>query len=357
MRTNEDNITGKKVSAIAVNFNGKKFLKDCIESLKKQKFNGEMEIIIVDNNSTDGSIDFITSNYQDVILIENTENKGHSEASNQGAEIAQGDYLFFIDNDTVFEKNCVHEFLSVFTKYGDCGAVGGLVKDYGNSNVIQDFGLNIDIFGYPVSNTGSMFGYGVKDDCTLNKIKEVFYISSCGIMVPRFVFQEVDGFDEKYFMYKDDLDLCWKIKLLRLNVYVNSKAKIYHKMGVTIGGSSITNKKIYTTTVLKRYYGERNTIRTLLKNYTIYTLILIVPLYIAMNFAEIIYFIVSGNTKTAVAYVNSWIWNLKNIRDTFSARKKIQKKRKIADRKLLKCMCICLGKMRAVKNIGTFKIN
>ena len=356
MRTNVDNITGKKVSAIAVNFNGKKFLKDCIESLKKQKFNGEMEMIIVDNNSTDGSIDFIKSNYQDVILIENTENKGHSEASNQGAEIAQGDYLFFIDNDTVFEENCIHELLYVFTKYEDCGAVGGMIKDYGNSNIIQDFGLNMDIFGYPVSDTGSMFGYSVKDNNTFKQIKEVFYVSSCCLMVPTIYFKQVEGFDLSYFIYKDDFDLCWRIRLLGNNIYVTPHAKIYHKMGVTLGGTSVTGSKIYKTTLTKRYYSERNTIRTLLKNYSFKILFFVLPCYLMLNAAEI--FILSfKNPKIAGIYIRSYLWNMENLRDVLQHRKKIQHTRKIGDIQVLKHMSMSIGKLRAYRLLKKIEVH
>ena len=338
------------VSAIIVNYNGRDFLKNCLNSLYNQDFHGRLEIIVIDNNSSDNSVEFIKMNYPDVTLLENSKNVGHSAACNQGAKIAKGDFLLFLDNDVILQEDFITELLKVFGRKKDCGIAGGMVKDLG-TNFIQELGINIDILGYPISNIGTMFGYIIEDKNQYNEIFETFYVSSCALMIPRNLFLKVGGFDDKYFIYKDDLDLCWRVKLLGYKVYVNPKARIYHKMGVTLGGSSseIIGKMKYTTTPLKRYYGERNTLRTLIKNYEIKTLLWILPIYIFMNIGEILYFLSKRNLRVVKSYIDAWIWNIKNFKDTLKERRRIQSFRKVSDKEIMKEMYHGFAKLRIYK--------
>lgn len=340
------------VSIIIVNYNGKQFLPKLIESIKAQIFNDKLEIIIVDNHSSDDSSEFIKNNYSEIILIENTSNRGHSEACNQGAKVAKGNYLYFVDNDSYLEKNCIHELLETFNKKKDCGIVGGMVKDYG-SNYIQEIGVNIDIFGYSISNIGSPLGIFVEDKNQFNEIFETFSVSSCGLLIPKDLFLKVGGFDQKYFMYKDDLDLCWRIQLIGYKIYVNPRAKIYHKMGVTLGGTvlSLNEKEVlYLTTIKKRYFGEKNTIRTLLKNYKLNTLFFILPLYLLINIGEIILLSLK-NPKVSKVYLKAWFWNIKEFKNTLSLKKEIQSMRKITDTQILKKMHSGIGKLIAYRKL------
>ena len=101
-----------KVSVIIVNYNGKKLLEKCLESLFKVNYNN-FEVIIVDNNSTDNSIDFLTNNYPSVIILKLDSNKGFAEPNNIAAKIAKGDCLLFLNNDTIVTPNFISEMIEV----------------------------------------------------------------------------------------------------------------------------------------------------------------------------------------------------------------------------------------------------
>jgi len=326
-----------------------------VESINKQTISTDsLEIIVVDNNSSDGSAEFVEENYQDVILIKNSKNVGHSIACNQGAEMSSGKYLLFLDNDTVLDKNFISELLKVFRNKKDCGIAGGMVKDMG-TNFIQEIGINIDYFGYPIAEIGSMFGHFIEDKGQFRDIFETFYVSSCALMIPRNLFFKVGGFDGSFFMYKDDLDLCWRVKLLGYKVYINPKAKIYHKMGVTLGGSSsdLVKGMRYRTTSKKRYFGERNTVRTLVKNYEIKTLLWILPLYLLINIGEAVYFLFKI-PSVSKAYFDAWVWNVKNLRDTLEERKRVQSMRKLKDKSILGQMYKGIAKLKTFRNLKNF---
>ena len=103
------------VSIIIVNFNGKTHLKKCLDSLEKVNYSN-FETILVDNNSTDGSVEFVTKNYSDVIIIKLNQNKGYAEPNNIGAHLAKGDYLLFLNNDTIVTPEFIFEMIKVSEK-------------------------------------------------------------------------------------------------------------------------------------------------------------------------------------------------------------------------------------------------
>ena len=108
-------MSSPKISVIIVNYNGKKLLEKCLESLFKTDYNN-FEVILVDNNSTDGSMEFVTKNYPNVIVVKLDSNKGFAEPNNIGAKIAKGEYMLFLNNDTVTTTNFISEMIKVLEK-------------------------------------------------------------------------------------------------------------------------------------------------------------------------------------------------------------------------------------------------
>lgn len=342
------------VSVIVANYNGKQYLEDCFKSIFQQDYNGNIEIIFIDDNSNDGSYEFVEMNFPEVIAVKNSINYGHSASCNEGIKISQGDYLFLIDNDTVFEANCIRELVSYLDKYMNIGCVGGLIKDYGDSNIIQDMGMDMDILGYGYSKEGSINGFKINDENQYsNTIKHCFYISSCALMITRKVIDDIGMFDKAYFMYKDDLDLCWRCLLAGYDIAVNPRAKIFHKMGVTLGGTYIQKKVTkYETSSAKRYFGERNTIRTLIKNYELKSLIWVMPIYFTLNLMEIVIFSITLNFDVVKAYILAWIWNIIHIKDTLNERQQIKKIRKRSDGQIMRHMYKGSAKLKIFLQIG-----
>lgn len=341
------------VSVVLAAYNGREFLEKCFHSLFNQEFDGDMEIIFVDDNSDDGSYDYVTRTFPSVTAIKNHQNLGHAEASNKGMEKARGDYIFLIDHDTEFEPGCIAQILQTFQTHPNAGCVGGMIKDYGDSSIIQEMGMQVDVFGYGYSNEGSINGFSIKDRGQYNgRVTKCFYTSSCALMIDRATLARTGMFDPLYFLYKDDIDLCWRVHLIGKDVLINSQAKIYHKMGSTLGGTSVKDNEPYSTSTKKRYLGERNTIYTLLKNYRLHTLMLILPLYAMINIAEIVFFLFTNNFKTVPVYVKAWRWNIRSLSHIRLMRRDISNLRKVGDWAVFRKMMLGSAKLKALLSVG-----
>lgn len=319
-----------KVSIIITNYNGKKYLENCLGSLKVSSFQ-DFEIIIVDNGSDDNSIDFLKDNYPEIKLLELGSNLGLSVASNRGREVALGKYLFFYNNDTIADKNMLAELVKAMESDTQIGVCGCRTVTYDARKEIN-CGVEMDIFGYP-------YGYGAP-----------FYVDA-GILIRKDVFDKIGGFDEKMFLYCEDRDLCWRAWLYGYKVVVVPTAIFRHDSFCLVEGNN------FSTNIKRRFMNEAFTLRMLLKNYSIPILILILPLYILINFAEIFVYLIKREISFVYnTYFSAYIWNFKNLKDTLRKRKIIQKNRKISDIKLMGHLYKFSGRLLLFTKIGLPKV-
>lgn len=320
------------VSVIIVNYNGKKWIKNCLESLKNQ--NGiNLEIIIVDNNSKDGSLDYIEKYYPEVKVIVLKINKGFGYANNIGAIKASHKYIFFINTDVqIIDRNLIKLLLTAKIRQ-KAAIIGPKILDFNNNDLYKNKKLGIDIFSYP----------------GLSKFQ--FYIEGCALMVTKNDFVRLGMFDDKYFMYSEDIDLCWRARLLGLKVYLESNLSLNH-FG---GGSSTSTIKRYglrhSVPIFRRYEVEKNNLRNIIKNFGSISGI-ITPLYLVLSLAESLFYIFIGNMKLSKTIISAIVWNIRNLPDTIERRKIIQKNRKVRDLDILKNMTIFPNKLVSFINIG-----
>lgn len=316
-----------KVSIIITNYNGKKYLENCISSLKQGVFQN-FEIIIVDNGSSDGSIGFLKEKYPDIKLMDLGANFGLAIASNKGRELASGEYLFFYNNDTIADKHMLSELVKVMDADRHIGICGCKTMTYDGKRE-TNCGVQLDIFGYP-------YGKG-----------ESFYVDAA-IFIRKDVFNEIGGFDPKLFLYCEDKDLCWRVQLYGYKVVAVSKAIFWHD-----SFCAIDSKGNLTTNIKKRFMGEAFTLRMLLKNYSLFSLLKILPVYSFVNLAEIILFTLTGKLKIVFeVYAKAYFWNIANFSDTMNLRKQIQKQRKVNDKVIQARMYRGSGKLKLFRTVG-----
>ncbi|WP_167880922.1 glycosyltransferase family 2 protein [Methanococcoides sp. AM1] len=327
------------VSIVIVNWNGHRYLKDCFDSLINQNYEN-YEIIFVDNGSTDNSVEFIKENYPRTIIIKNNVNLGFAEANNIGVQKSNGEYIFLLNNDAWVEKNTIQELLSTYLKVDNLGVVGCKIKN--PDGTIQDLGVKIDILGYPI---------GINKDITDNLITDLFYVSGCALFMEKELFTQFNGFDERYFMFVEELDLCWRVKLQGYQIITNCNAEIYHYGGGSIVGGTKKNKK-YVTNSNRIYLRERNTYCTLLKNLEYKNAAIRICISLLFNVSECIFFIFMLKPKVSLVYVKAWWWNVINLKTTLKSRKNIQQQRKIKDVHLNKFIHKGIVKLRLFKAIG-----
>ena len=213
-------MSAPKVSIIIVNYNGKELLKKCLDSLLKVNYDN-FEIILVDNNSTDGTVEFITKNYPSLIIIKLDSNKGFAEPNNVAAKISKGKYLLFLNNDTVVTPNFISEMVKVMEtdkKIAICQSL--LLKPDGSVDSSGDF---IDHLGVV---------YNSKTE--IDEIREVSSARGASMLVRSDIFEKLDGFDQKFFITFEDVDLCWRSWILGYRVLIIPTSIVYHEGGITI---------------------------------------------------------------------------------------------------------------------------
>jgi GT2 family glycosyltransferase len=314
-------------SVLLTNYNGKHFLTECLDSLQAQRTVYPFEVVLWDDHSTDGSVDFVREHFPWVSVITSERNTGPAEGHNIGARAAKGRYLIFADNDTVFDPHWLDSLVSLAKQEPKIGAIGSKIFHYEPRDVLQEVGLGADIFGFPVHYVEK----GEEDLGQHRQVRDVFGGAACGLLVRREAFEQAGGFDGDYFIYNDDLDLCWRIHLAGYRVVVNPRAIMYHKAGSFSKGGPPSLSRTYETSVKRRYFGERNILTSLLKNYRFTTLLWILPGYLTILLAESLVYLVTGNFDAAKALFRAVYWNIRLYPRTLQKRRRVQKMRTVSD--------------------------
>ena len=209
------------VSIVIVNFNGKYFLKECLQSLKQLNYPKEcLEIIVVDNNSTDNSQEFVRTNFPQVKLIINKDNN-YCKANNLGIEASSGEYIAFLNNDTIVDKDYLVELIKIIEDDESIGIVGS--KLLFMDGKIQSAGHQ----EFPQFYWGDR-GFQEEDRGQYDKVEEVPSLCGASILCRRKCLQEIGKFDEDFIIYLEDVDLCLRAQKKRWKVIFVPQSKVYH---------------------------------------------------------------------------------------------------------------------------------
>jgi GT2 family glycosyltransferase len=231
------------LSVIIPNWNGKKFLAECIDSLKGQTFH-DFETILVDNGSTDGSVEFAKKRYGDFIrIIRNKENLGFTGGSNIGIQAARGRYIVLLNNDTWAEPTWLEELAKATHLDYPIGMWASKVYSYYKRKQIEATGELIYWDGLSRSR-----GQYEQEQGQYNEIEEIFFPPGCGGMYRKVVFDEIGLFDEDFFAYAEDTDIGIRARLTGWKCVYVPKAVLYHKNSGSTGQYS----------PFKAFYVERN---------------------------------------------------------------------------------------------------
>jgi GT2 family glycosyltransferase len=246
-----------QLSVIIVSYNSIAVLENCLFSVQKAMQTIDGEIIIVDNNSKDGIKERLPSKLPGVKFIFNNENLGFAKACNQGSKISSGDNILFLNPDTVLSETCLTDCISFLKTYEDAGAVGvRMLDDKGNFLKESKRGLPspsasfYKLFGLTAMFPGSKtFGKYYQGHLSEDENNPVNVLSGAFIMVKREVFEKVNGFDESFFMYGEDIDLSLRITQRGYKNYYLGKISVTHLKG----GSTTYNYKH-----VRDFYGAMN---------------------------------------------------------------------------------------------------
>ena len=243
------------LSIIIVNYKTKDLLDECLESVVKNIKQVKFELIVIDNNSQDGSVQMLKEKYPQVILIKNQNNLGFAKACNQGIKRSCGKYLFFLNPDTLIDSNIfanIIEFLEANPKVG----VGGCFLYYPDRSpqasfyrfptILTSIGKMFSLFRILPRNiiTSAFF-----EDYSFNNISnDIDRACGAAMIVRRKAIEQAGGFDEDYFMYNEELDLCYRIKERGWEISPIPETKVihYHQQGGQQNAGLTTFHKIKT---------------------------------------------------------------------------------------------------------------
>jgi len=224
------------LSVILVSFNDRKHLEKCLQSLKGFPPEVDLEIVTVDNNSSDGSPDLIKNKFPEVKLLCASENLGFAKACNLGISASSGEFVLFLNSDTIAEVQALSVLLDEMKRNPSIGAVGpALLSEQGTYQV--SFGKRVDFFPEFIQK-GFFNLYYAKKLKSDQKVREVGWLSAACLLVRRKALEEAGCFDENYFLYFEDIDLCYKIRQEGWTLRFCPQAQIIH-----IGGTSTSAVK------------------------------------------------------------------------------------------------------------------
>ena len=238
------------VSIIIVNYNTLKLTQNCIQSIIDKTNGISYEIIIVDNASTDGSKEYFESDSK-IKYIYSEENLGFGRANNLGAQSAVGNKLFFLNPDTLLINNAIKilsDYLDVHPKTG--GAGGNLYnKDLKPCLSFKRYlpGLFWELNNMTFATLEKIVFIGNQTFNNTNNVKSVGYITGADLMIPKRIFNDLGGFDSKFFLYFEETDLCCRIRELGLKIESVPASRIQHLEGESFKGGEINRNRIRHT--------------------------------------------------------------------------------------------------------------
>ena len=304
-----------RVCAIIVTYNSAQYIKACLESVLRQTY-APHNVIVVDNNSSDNSVE--SARDLGVHVIENKENVGFAAANNQGAcyalDVLGCDFLMLINPDTVSDERLIESLVGTLKSGEDVGIAQAKIFLMNERELINASGIHHHYL---------YFGYceGYRQPDVWGQDREIAVASGACLMVKARVLKSLDYlFNEDFFMYHEDTDLCLRARLAGYRVMLSSGAVVWHDYRFGSG------KK-------KFFHMEKNRLFLMFQNYRLMTLVLLVPAIMFTEAQVLLHSLMGG----WFAYkLKSYLWLLVNIRSVFEKRASVQKNRKTNDLDLMR---------------------
>lgn len=241
------------VSIIIVNWNTKKLLYNCISSIYEHTGSVDCEIIVVDNASEDGSAEMIKTNYPGVILIENCENKGFAAGNNLGISIATGRYILLLNSDTLILNKAIEKAVSFADSNSTAAVIGCRVlnPDKTLQHTCFMFPSIVNLvfattYLYKIFPRNRLLGRERMTWWSRDDVREVDVVSGCFMLVRQKAIEQVGVMDERFFMYGEETDWCFRFKQADWRIFLTPNAEIIH-----LGGASSKQAKLDMTLQLR----------------------------------------------------------------------------------------------------------
>jgi len=308
------------VTILVLGYNNKSKLIECLHSLEQTDY-PNFRIILVDNASTDGSVELVEANFPSIQIVKLNRNYGFV-AYNLIVGKMEDEYLALINNDIVVDRDWLRHLMSYIAN-DEVAAVVPKLLLYSNRKRINAAGGMMDMFGVAWNR-----GNGEIDKGQYDRVEEVFYGVGAVFLLKKSVWLRIGGFDKRYFATADDVDWSWRARVAGYRVIYVPQAIAYHHWLSSIG---LSDHLIYM--------AESHQVANFIKNYQAATLVKLVPALLLIKLLKVIYLtLVRREVKLALVTVRAIWWNLINLRGSIKKRKEINALRRVSDKEIQRMM-------------------
>jgi len=320
-------MSSPSLSIIIVNWNGRRWLERCLRSLESQTWR-DFEVVLVDNASSDDSVEFVRREFPRTVVVVNSVNLGFAGGNNLGVSRARGELLLLLNSDTWLEPDLLARLTERYRQAkADVLGVGHM--PYNGGRIFNSV-RTLDPLGYPVDLEANEANRGRR-----------FYLNGTCLLFSRELYRETGGLDPNFFMYFEETDWFWRLHLLKKTFACAEDLAVHH----AIAGS--TGRGLKYRIFLWR---NQNNPQMLLKNYSAASLFWVMPSYLAINLVEMACFLTILRPDLTWSYVQGWWFNLIHLRRTLRQRQWVQSRRLVPDREIFKKMYPGSAKLRHLRS-------
>jgi GT2 family glycosyltransferase len=302
--------TSPSVSIVVLNYNGYGLLRICLPSLAKTDY-PKYEIIVVDNGSTDESVNYLRNNWNHCIrIIELKKNLGFAQGNNIGIRNANGEIIALLNNDMEVDMKWLRSAVEALMSDEKAAAVQSKIMQHADRDKIDCAGLSFDRFGLVVN-----VGLHEEDLGQYDHLHEIWGCCGGALIGWKHLLIEAGLFDDAFFIYYEDVDLSWRLKLSGYKMLLAPSSVVYHM-------SKATSKTIPSTFLV--FHSTKNYIASSLKNYSFRTLIFKTPSIFFIVIGALLFEILKGRYGLFIARLKSILWICRNLGYILKERHKIQ---------------------------------
>ena len=301
-----------KLSIIIPHHNGEELLFNCLESILNQISIKDFEIIVVDNGSIDNSADKAKEKFPSINLHKSETNLGYSGGCNFGAKNAKGEYTIFLNNDTLHTKNWIEELIGFLDKNPQAGAAQPKILNATNKDTFDyagGAGGYIDKYCFPFVR-GRIFNSLEKDSNQYDDVKKIFWASGAAFIIRTELLRELNYFDNIYFAYMEEIDLCWRLQALGLGIWNVPTSVVYH----------FGKQTIKENTFKSHYLNHRNSWILFIKNSATFEKGLLIIKRFILDLMAAVYSILTFDIKRFLAIFSSHLWLVYNFKTLLNIR-------------------------------------
>jgi len=298
------------ISVIVLNYNGRRWLGPCLTALSTQARAPSFELVLADNGSTDGSIEYVQQRFPAITVVENGRNLGFAGGNNAAARVARGSLLAFLNNDTVPSADWLARLHGVYETLVRPALVTSRIVFLDRPDVIDSAGD-----GYLRAGGAFKHGHGAPSE-SLGGSREVFGACGAAFLIDREFFERLGGFDERYVMVYEDVDLSYRARLAGARCYLAGDAIVRHAGSATLG----------TMSAPAVFYGQRNLEWTWIKNTPAGVLLRTLPSHALYSLAGVVHYVFKGRGTAAIGGKLSALLGLPRV---LAERRALQTARKV----------------------------